>query len=242
MKGEHVTDQLDAYVDRELDVEAARAVRGHVRECLACQRRVAEREALSQFVRGAPLYAAPARLRARVSLQLVGLRFARRLALWATAAAALISLGVGINLLRSTATPDHVSVSDVVDSHVRSLLADHLFDVQATDQQKVKPWFLGRLDFAPLVLDLAPNGFPLVGGRLDYLHGRPVAALVYQRHEHTINLFTCPDDGNAPAAATSGTVRGFHVRQWWHDGMSFWAVSDLNDLELSEFVSAMQAS
>ena len=106
----------------------------------------------------------------------------------------------------------------------------------------MKPWFLGKLDFAPPVVDLASIGFPLVGGRLDYLDGRPVAALVYQRQKHTINVFVSPDRENAFVATGARSVRGFHVHHWIRDGMSFWAVSDLNDAELGEFARALQAS
>jgi anti-sigma factor RsiW len=153
----------------------------------------------------------------------------------------VISAAAGINLLRVRGTGTNLIAGEVVDSHVRSLLADHLLDVQSTDQHTVKPWFLARLDFSPPVIDLAPLGFPLLGGRLDYLQGRPVATLIYQRQKHTINVFICPDDGRASTAAGSRTVRGFHVHHWSRDGMSFWAVSDLSDIELSDFVRAMQA-
>jgi anti-sigma factor RsiW len=133
-------------------------------------------------------------------------------------------------------------VEEAVSGHVRSLLADHLFDVRSTDQHTVKPWFLGKLDFAPPVVDLASAGFPLVGGRLDYLSGRPVAALVYQRQQHTINVFVFPEDAQALPAIDARSIRGFHVRHWVRNGMSFWAVSDLNETELTAFARALEAS
>jgi len=132
-------------------------------------------------------------------------------------------------------------VDQVVDGHVRSLMADHLFDVQSTDQHTVKPWFLGKVDFAPPVVDLSSSGFPLVGGRLDYLSGQPVAALVYQRQKHTINVFVSPEK-SGDAADLVRSARGFHVHHWDREGMSFWAVSDLNDAELTQFVRALQTS
>ena len=121
-------------------------------------------------------------------------------------------------------------------------MANHLFDVQSTDQHTVKPWFLGKLDFSPPVIDLGSANFPLVGGRLDYLDGRPVAALVYQRRQHIINMFVSLTDLADATATAVRSVRGFHVHHWIRDGMSFWAVSDLNDAELSEFVRMLEAS
>jgi anti-sigma factor RsiW len=121
-------------------------------------------------------------------------------------------------------------------------MANHLFDVQSTDQHTVKPWFLGKLDFSPPVVDFAAIGFPLVGGRLDYLGGRPVAALVYERHKHIINVFVSPDLDGQFARTSVQSVRGFQVRHWSHGGMSFWAISDLNEIELTQFCQALESS
>jgi anti-sigma factor RsiW len=239
---EDIERDLDAYVDRELDTDCATAIRDHVSGCTACRRRVAEREALARVVRAAPYYPAPDRLRARVSAQTASSRSVRHLLTWAAAAVLVVSAGGGIALMRSTTMQGDAMVNDVVNSHVRSLMADHLFDVRSEDQHTVKPWFLGRLDFAPPVVDLGSIGFPLVGGRLDYLGGRTVAALVYQRQQHTINVFVSPERDGVFAAVDVRLVRGFHIHHWVRDGMSFWAVSDLNDAELSQFARALQAS
>ena len=242
MNCETVERDLDAYVDRELGADLATAIRDHVSGCAFCRRRVADRKGLSRLMGSAPYYAAPDRLRARVSGQAARSTAGRALLSWAAAAVLAVSVGGGVALVRSAATRSSSTADEVVNEHVRSLMAEHLFDVRSTDQHTVKPWFLGKLDFAPPVVDLAPIGFPLVGGRLDYLDGRPAAALVYQRQKHTINVFVVPNQESALAATGAQSVRGFHVRHWIRDGMSFWAVSDLNDAELSEFARALQSS
>jgi anti-sigma factor RsiW len=243
MSCEHVERDLDGYLDRELDAATAMDVRGHLSECSDCRRRVAEREGLGRLVRAAPYYSAPDRLRARVLAQTTRARSTRRLFTWAAAAVLVVSVGGGgMSLWRSGVTHGDAIAAEVVDSHVRSLMANHLFDVESTDQHTVKPWFLGKLDFSPPVADLTSIGFPLVGGRLDYVGGRPAAALVYQRQRHTINVFVspAPDDGFTQASVQS--LRGFHVHHWVHDRMSFWAVSDLNEAELTQFCEALEAS
>ena len=230
---------LDSYVDREIAADTAAAIREHLRTCFSCRQRVADREAVGRLVRSMPYYSAPDRLRMRVSTHVRRTSSTRSLLAWAAAAVLVVSLGGVISLVRPAATADDRTVGDVVDGHVRSMMAEHLFDVRSTDQHTVKPWFLGKLDFSPPVVDLASAGFPLVGGRLDYVSGRPVAALVYQRQKHTINVFIWPAASDSQDAG-EWTLRGFHVRHWVRDRMSLWAVSDLNDTELSEFVAALQ--
>ena len=242
MSCELVEHDLDTYLDRELDAESSAAVREHVRMCAACRRQLAEREALARFVRGAPYYSAPDRLRAQVLAQSTRSNSMRRVLTWAAAAALALSVVAGMTLWRPASSRGDAVADEVVTSHVRSLMANHLFDVQSTDLHTVKPWFLGKLDFSPPVVDLASNGFPLVGGRLDYVGGRPVAALIYLRQKHTINVFVSPEGGDPPSRDLALTVRGFNLRHWIHNGMSFWAVSDLNSAELGEFASALQAS
>jgi anti-sigma factor RsiW len=241
MSCELVERDLDAYLDRELDAESSAGVREHVRACAACRRQLAERETLARLVRGSPYYSASDRLRARVLAQSTQSQSARRVFTWAAAAVLVLSVGAGMALWRPATTRGNVIVDEVVSDHVRSLMANHLFDVQSTDLHTVKPWFLGKLDFSPPVVDLTSSGFPLVGGRLDYVGGRSVAALVYQRQKHTINVFISPEGDDPSTRDLVLTVRGFNLRHWIHNGMSFWAVSDLNSAELGEFTSALQA-
>ena len=165
---------------------------------------------------------------------------------WAAAVVMVASLGGSILFIRSSARatrpldPVDAVAQEVVSSHVRALMGEHLFDVRSTDQHTVKPWFLGKLDFSPPVTDLAQIGFPLTGGRLDYVAGRPVAALVYTRGQHTINVFVWPEASDAVGAPDARAIRGFHVRHWTREGMSYWAVSDVNDAALDQFVRALQ--
>jgi len=235
---------LDPLLDHELSAESEDLLRQHLRTCVICRRRVGDREAIGRMVRSMPYRSAPERLRTQVTSRLKRSRTTRRVLTWAAAAVLALSVGGGTIAVRSL-RPDRDAAADavvaaVVDGHVQSLMADHLFDVQSTDQHTVKPWFAGRLDYAPPVSDLAPLGYPLVGGRLDYLSGRSVAALVYQRQKHAINVFVWPTSEPAPAAIVAQSVRGFHLRHWIRNGMTFWAVSELNDAELTEFARALQ--
>jgi anti-sigma factor RsiW len=145
-------------------------------------------------------------------------------------------LALALVLPRGGGLPDAV-----VADHIRALQPGHLMDVVSTDQHTVKPWFDGRLDFAPPVKDLKAGGFPLAGGRLDYLAGREVAALIYQRRQHVIEMFVWPDERPLPAGLSEGSRSGYNFLRWSQDGMAFWAVSDLNAQELADFVRLWRA-
>jgi anti-sigma factor RsiW len=143
-------------------------------------------------------------------------------------------------VLPSLRGPDDGLAGEVVASHVRSLMLTHLSDVISTDQHTVKPWFQGKLAYAPPVEDFVPDGFPLMGGRLDYIEGQPVAALVYHRRGHVINLFVWPSDAAAGASNALLTQRGFRVVHWQGAGMTFWAVSDVSADDLEAFARLWQ--
>ena len=129
---------------------------------------------------------------------------------------------------------------DLLSAHLRSLQANHLLDVVTSDQHTVKPWFNGRLEVAPPVIDLTAQGFTLLGGRLDYLAGEPVAAIVYQRRKHVINLFIARYSARL-AGVSSESMQGYNIRHWSENGLDLWAVSDLAGSELDEFVKKITA-
>jgi anti-sigma factor RsiW len=234
---------IDAYTDDELGPAEAAEVRAHLDVCPACRQRVTAQQSVGRLIRRAPYYTAPDRLRVAVATARRPGRVSPQLLAWAAMVTLAASLGSGA-VIRTVgarqAAADTTSVAqDVVAGHVRALMGAHLFDVRSTDQHTVKPWFLGKLDFSPPVDDLTPLGFPLVGGRLDYVAGRPVAALVYQRRQHTINVFVWLSSDSGETVTDARTIRGFQVRHWTRDSMTFWAVSDLNGTELDQFVRAL---
>jgi len=222
----------------------------HLEACPACAQAHAGLQAVRTAVQNSSRYfQTPPGLAKRVQSSLRGASHSvrtpgmspRRL-LAVAASLALVAVG-GWAVLRalSARSADVFLTQELVASHVRSqMLASHRFDVASSDAHTVKPWFEGKLDFSPPVKDLVAEGFPLVGGRLDYLHDRAVAALVYQRRKHSINLFIWPSSPGDEAAPKTATRQGFHLLQWTGSGMTFCAVSDLNEDELQEFVRLIQ--
>jgi anti-sigma factor RsiW len=233
---------LDAYVDNELGLGESTGLQAHLETCIACGQRLADRESLGRLVRSIPYRAAPDRLRLSIATSRKRSRFTPKLLAIAASVALAVSVGGKgpVRFARAWATAKATTsmAEAAVDSHVRALTGGHLFEVRSSDQHTVKPWFLGKLDFSPPVEDLSSIEFPLVGGRLDHVANRPVAAIVYQRRLHPINVFvSTATDQAAPTDARS--IRGFQVRHWIRRDMSFWAVSDLNDAELDEFARAL---
>ena len=162
---------------------------------------------------------------------------------WPMAASFACGLLVAVSAttLLGTSRNEDEFEQQLVSAHIRSLMPNHLMDVASTDQHTVKPWFAGKLDFSPPVVDLAPEGFPLVGGRLDYLRGRTVAVLVYQRRGHVINVFVMPVREDRPTAPKPILRQGYRVAEWQKSGMRAWAVSDLAGEELEQFAQLLKA-
>jgi len=243
---ENIRELLHAYADGELDLANARAAEQHLKTCADCRgTETAIRELRNALTSDTPPYRAPAHLRksVRVALRREAKSTRQTLSPWLMFAtgAAFAAVLVGSILFQTMhTTHSNTIVDQVVANHVRSLLAAHLVDVTSSDQHTVKPWFDGKIDFAPVVRDLSANGFPLVGGRLDYLDGKTVVALVYHRNKHPINLFITPAPTNRNSPPRLTTRRGYSVFSWTNGGMNYWAASDLNEAELREFAKLVE--
>jgi anti-sigma factor RsiW len=199
-------------------------------------------------------FEAPAALRGRIGAALTDADPAstapRRSLFWTLRQSQWLGMGaafacgviasVAVSLFYAASNDEDRLSREILAGHVRSLMVAHLADVDSSDQHTVKPWFNGKLDFSPPVHDLASEGFPLVGGRLDYLNQRPVAALVYRRQQHTINLFVWPSGGSSPKEVKLVSRQGFHVADWSDSDMQYWAVSDLNPAEMREFANLLR--
>jgi anti-sigma factor RsiW len=246
-------DRLQGLIDGELDAAHAAEVEAHLADCAACAERYDSALALRSALRGEGVRVrAPDRLAIRLDAALQAAtapavvkspsrwRWLDRV-LWSfggagVAIAACAAMAMTILPAMQTSELEQ----ELVAGHVRSQLVGHLTDVVTSDQHVVKPWFGGKLDFSPPVIDLADQGFPLVGGRLDYIGKRTVAAIVYRRGRHVINLFVWPDGAAlGPAEAKPGD--GYTLLHWTRAGMTFWAVSDVNEKDLHTFEQLLQA-
>jgi len=231
---------LHALIDGELDAGHAREVEAHVATCGTCTAELASQREMKRILADTDLrYAAPAALRARIDASLPQARRPNRRAVlrgfaMGSAVSALAATGVVAVVLRQD--DQQRILSEVVSAHLRSLQAGHLTDVLSTDQHTVKPWFNGKLDVAPPVIDLTAQGFTLVGGRLDYIDARAIGAVVYRRRQHIVNLFVAQTASTEHRMPKTQTMQGFNCRRWGDRGLNFWAVSDLGADELAEFV------
>lgn len=250
MKCESVQELLGAFLDGELDANTEFQLRDHLADCAGCTEAYDRLRSLKQAIAESDLsYAAPPELQLRIRKSLhaernVRTAIASRSRNWLAVAAAVllaVSVGLGFYVVRGRTSNSELLARQVVSSHVRAMLGSHLVDVPSSDQHTVKPWFNGKLDFSPPVKDLKAAGFPLVGGRIDYVDGRPVAALVYQRRQHIINLFIWPVNDQSFASARPEIMNGYNLIRWTQAGMTFWAVSDLNGNELQQFVALFKS-
>ena len=195
--------------------------------------------------RDATYYRAPEALRDRVSAKMKDMARAERgpmFGRWFLLAASFAAVSVvswNLALMTASARDDAIE-NEVLTAHVRSLMVPgRLADVESTDQHTVKPWFAGKIDFAPPVRDLAADGYPLTGGRLDYIDGHPVAALTYKVRLHPVNVFVWPDAAAPDSAPKMATMKGYSIVHWTRTGMRYWAVSDAGAQEISRFAELM---
>ena len=237
---------IEAHLDGELDANQQAHVREHLEGCPSCGATYAGLQRLQEDFRSPSLYFhAPDSLGERIASSLRELEKPLPLPQawpwkWMAVAASIalmLSLGTNLFLTRAYRTENQLMAREVLSGHIRSMLGTHLVDVVSSDRHTVKPWFSGKLDFSPTVKDLAGSGFPLAGGRVDYLDGRPVAALVFRRAQHVINLFTWP---SGRSSAIEAAQSGFNVVTWTKDGMMYCAVSDLNLSDLRQFARLYQ--
>ncbi len=239
---------LHALADGELDLTKSLEMEAHLQECQTCARAQEEIRGLGSLMKDAslrftPLASFERRLRSAVRREANKKPVSQSWWRWSLAAASpavvVLAVWVAIVILNRPAS-DVLVAQEVVSSHVRSLMAQHLMDVPSSDQHTVKPWFDGKLDFSPPVKDLGPQGFELKGGRLDYIDNRPVAALVYQRRQHLINVFVWPAKSSTESATKASVSQGYNLIRWTNSGMEWWAISDLNLAELQQFVQMLQ--
>lgn len=242
MDCKQILELLPAHMDRELSVRESIEIDMHLSGCAACQAEYAKQRAVRAAVSNhATYYKAPGQFHDRIMAALPARSAGPqppRTWNWLGAGAALASvavIAVSLGLYLMTPTPGDRLADEVVSEHVRSLMLDHATDVPSSDRHTVKPWFAGKLNFSPPVHDLAAEGFPLVGGRLDYLDHRPAAALVYRYRQHWINLFVLPAAAGEEAKPRSLSQQGYHLIQWSQGGMAYWAVSDVEPAELARF-------
>lgn len=247
----HAQSLLDIYLDQELDPVRNVEIEEHLHGCAACAQDYGDRQMIRQSLKTESLYfKAPPELEKRIQRSLRQAAKAEAPVRWLSgswfkmAAPLALAALVVLMIVPYFAGPssDELLTQEVVASHIRSLMLNHLADVPSTDEHTVKPWFNGKLDFSPPVADPANEGFPLIGGRLDYLNNRPVAALIYRHDKHIINVFVWPASDGRQLAQTTKSQQGYNVIRWTGSGMNFWVVSDLEGSQLAKFSELLKSS
>lgn len=251
MRCAECTELLSAYLDDELMRDEQQAVRDHLATCADCAREqetlaLTSRRIKESFMR----HSTPDVLKARIrnalaqddSFTAPASRSAPALGTWQrwpVLAAAGLVVAIASSALTATLTRQSITrnaiAGAIADAHIRSLMPGHLTDVVSTNQHQVKPWFNGRVDLSPAVPNLDSAGFLLAGGRVDYIDGRAVPVVTYTRRLHVINVYARPSDNRSSSARE--TRNGFHMVEWQSGGLDYWAVSDLNDAELEQFIA-----
>jgi anti-sigma factor RsiW len=233
---------LNAYVDGELDSAGSLAVESHMQSCASCLTDVEKLHALASAIENGSLrFKAPPGLKRNVQAAIRAAHPATKNSLFQWRRASVAASAVLIIVLTwagaarwMKSSGETQLVDDIVSSHVRSMMANHITDVSSSDSHTVKPWFGGKLDYSPPAKDLTEQGFRLIGGRLDYLDNRPVVALIYQRSQHVINLFVWPSNRSAFREPQQLARQGYNLIHWTRSGMTYWLISELNLTELNE--------
>lgn len=240
---------LSGYMDGEIDLVHRLEIERHLERCPECANRLENARTVQTALQSRALYApATPVLKGKVLAAVREAEAAQRpwrrplgpSAIGIAAALALIAILWGALAQRAAANREALTTQQVTCSHVRSMQANHLLDVPSADPHAIKSWFNGKLDYAPPIVDLTPQGYPLQGGRLDYLNDRSVAALVYRKNEHVINLFSWPSPEMGGEGDREATRHGYRLYRWTDGGMIFCAVSDLSEPELKRFSETLQ--
>ena len=237
---------LHALIDGELDASHAREVETHAASCARCSAELAAARELRQALRGTNLgHAAPVSLRRSIDRAVPSPAMtSRRAVLKGFAAGSVVSAAAaaGVTFVIVGGDRDSRILGEAVSAHLRSLQADHLTDVLSSDRHTVKPWFNGRIDLAPPVIDLTAQGFTLIGGRLDFIDGKPAATIVYRRRVHVINLFVMQGASRTLSTPKLDVIQGFNILRWTDQGLNLMAVSDLAQDELEEFKAKFETA
>ncbi len=238
--------QTQAYLDGELGAADALKTEEHVENCAECQALAADHADLKAAMAGAQYYRAPAALRAKINdaldaeTKVIPLKPRNKGSFWLGAGSGAGGMAIAASLAFLLLAPANTMVSDLGDAHVRSLMGEHLIDVASSDHHTVKPWFAGHADVSPPAEDFKADGFTLVGGRIDYVHGARAAVVVYRHGAHIINLFTWADH-NVRLPGT-GSRDGYRMIFWKQKDLELAAVSDVDPAELDRFVDLVKKS